>query len=153
MFTQTFWLVSILTPDPLRQDLDQQISHISWSSQTKLLMLFTIIFTAGFCRCEVRHKSNTLLCVHELGDCYTKCPISDKQIFPESCSGTSECVSCNFSLPLDQFTALSLFFQIWWRILMKHPRMRPTRRNGRCQNMTGPRGAQNVKSVWKGGKL
>jgi len=37
---------------------------------------------------------------------------------------------------------------------MKHPRMRPTRGNRKCQNVTGPCGALNViVSISRGGKL
>ena len=149
MFIQTFWIVSSLTFAP--ETWRGRLLTFHGVIEANFLMLYNIIFTAAFSSCEGPQMWSTEMSV-ELGSRYTYNHVSHKHTFPELWSGTSESL-----LTASIYLLNLLLFQIWWRTLMKHPRMRLTRGKGdsvECQDLTGPCGAQDVfLAISRGGKF
>lgn len=142
MFTQTFRIVSILTPF-------NRLSQKTWRCrflpfhgviEANVLVRYAIIFTAALSSCEgliCRAHCNLYRSgKDEQGKGwlhYIQYLVSDKHTFPAP--SESNLCWCLLLMPfLPHFSSqlthwIFLSFQIWWRILMKHPRMRLTRGN------------------------
>ena len=116
--------------------------QLCWYFTPSFLQLFSVTLLKYF---QGPHVLSTLPCKSKWEryakqwDCITSSVMFPISALFLNCALAPPRVICLFSLLQSNL----LLFQIWWRILMKHPRMRLTRGNGTSRsvkNLTGPCG-------------